>query len=138
MKKTQIPLIFHDNNGQFLLLVKGNVNDFHGYFVIDTGASSSVIHKSFLIEKIKPSKNRIFDEIKGLGGNAGRAELFKIDLLKIETFDIKNAFLFVADLKEILDEFPKKIILGILGNDVLMKYCAEINYKKQILLLLAE
>ena len=107
-------------------------------FLIDTGASNTVIDISFAKENLFE-----FAAIGEQGGGVGTSQLAlfhkKVDLFSINNFKIPSFDLYATDFQHVKDSLAKKGINepcnGVIGADILIKYQAKINYKKKRLYL---
>jgi len=107
-------------------------------FLIDTGASNTVIDINFARENLFE-----FASIGEQGGGVGTSqlELFhkQVDLFEINDFKIPSFDLYATDFQHVKDSLAKKGITepcnGVIGADILIKYKAKINYRKKTLYL---
>ncbi len=107
-------------------------------FLIDTGASNTVIDIGFARENLKD-----FIAIAEQGGGVGTSEMAlfhkQVDIFKINDFKITSFDLYATDFQHVKDSLAKKGIIevcnGVIGADILIKYNAVIYYKKQRLYL---
>ncbi len=137
--KIPIEIISVDNDGHHII-TKGKVDNNETYLIIDTGASRSVFNLSVLNIKTKEDKIKYQnyysavtltpDEIPSATGIISELQLQE---LKIYNFEVT-----LIDLKHINELYRKttgKEIGGLIGNDLLIKYKAVIDYSNKILLL---
>ena len=139
-KRTYIPIeiINIEEDGSHLLM-KSKINGKNARLLIDTGASRTV----FDIEKIKNFVNeQTFlqnDKLStGLGTDSMPTSVVVLKSLKIGDLLISNFQAVLLDLQHVNNTYGKlghTAIDGVLGNDILVKYKAIINYKKQSLTL---
>lgn len=130
-KKIKIDTGYH-------LLIKLKINDQEAVFVIDTGASNTVMDleasKRFI------SKEKIKQEGKlssGLGTNKMSSALSKKQFLEIGKLKFKHP-LVILDLHHINSSYQSlgyNSIDGVLGCDILVKFNAVINIKTKELIL---
>jgi hypothetical protein len=107
-------------------------------FLVDTGASNTVIDIGFAKENLLE-----FASINELGGGVGTSQMVlfhkKVDVFKIRDFEIPSFDLYATDFTHVKDSLAKKGITescdGVIGADILIKYKAKINYKKKRLYL---
>lgn len=115
------------------LEVEVTIDDIKAFFLVDTGASNTVIDIGFAREKLFE-----FASMEELGGGVGTSEMQifhkQISLFKIDDFRIRSFDLYATDFQHIRDSLAKKGINepchGVIGADILIKYKAKINYKK--------
>ena len=114
------------------------IDDIRACFLVDTGASNTVIDIGFARENLLE-----FASIDELGGGVGTSEMQifhrQVDVFKINDFDIPTFDLYATDFTHVKDSLAKKGITkpcnGVIGADILIKYNAKINYKKKMLYL---
>lgn len=107
-------------------------------FLVDTGASNTVIDIGFAREKLFE-----FSAIGEQGGGVGTSsmELFhkKVRRLSLDDFSIRDFDLFATDFSHVKDSLAKKgiteIVDGVIGADILMRYNAIIDYRKMAMYL---
>lgn len=118
-------------------VVKAKINNVDGCFIIDTGASNSCLGLDEVnLYGLKLSQTD--KKAAGAGSANIETQISRQNSLKIKHFEIKNITLVVIDLTHInmaLIEHKTKPVNGIIGADVLQKYCAIINYKDKTLYL---
>jgi predicted aspartyl protease len=137
--KIPIEIISVENDG-YHLIIKGKINKKDRFLMIDTGASKSVFNVSLLNIKTKEGmsvyqKNAsavtmTLDEIPSTNGI--------INELQIQDLKIYNFEATLIDLKHINDLYQNnsgKEISGLIGNDLLIKYKAVIDYSNKVLIL---
>jgi predicted aspartyl protease len=137
--KIPIEIISVGNDGHHII-IKGKINKKDRFLMIDTGASKSVFNVSLLNIKTKEGmsvyqKNAsavtmTLDEIPSTNGI--------IKELQIQDLKIYNFEATLIDLKHINDLYQNnsgKEISGLIGNDLLIKYKAVIDYSNKVLIL---
>ena len=140
---TNIPietLLIEDDGSH--LLIKTKINGKNARILIDTGASRSV----FDLERIREFVNDKFFEkhdklSTGLGTNSMPTSSVSIKSFKLGDLVIENFNAVLLDLQHVNETYDKlgySAIDGVLGNDILTKYKATINYKKLTLTLLVK
>ncbi|MCX7743108.1 MAG: retropepsin-like domain-containing protein [Flavobacteriales bacterium] len=117
------------------LLVKGEVNGNPANFIIDTGASRTVIDKNHLVE-LGLHKEIIPNEIlsAGLGTNSMESSTIVLKKISLGKFIIKNFEIAVLDLSHVNEAYAQlklPVINGVIGGDVLMKHKGIINYPEK-------
>jgi len=116
------------------LEVDVNIDGIKTVFLIDTGASNTVIDIGFAKENLFE-----FAAIGEQGGGVGTSQMAlfhkKINLFKINEFEIPSFDLYATDFQHVKDSLAKKGITepcnGVIGADILINYQAKINYKKR-------
>ena len=120
------------------LEVEVRIDNIKARFLVDTGASNTVIDIGFAKENLLE-----FASIEELGGGVGTSQMVlfhkKVDLFKIDDFKIPSFDLYATDFTHVKDSLANKGINepchGVIGADILIKYKAKINYKKKKLFL---
>lgn len=139
-RTTIIPIesIIIEDDGSHILL-KTKINGRNARLLIDTGASRTV----FDLERIQGFVNdKTFlqhDKLStGLGTDSMPTSAVILKSLKIGNLVINNFHAVLLDLQHVNSTYGKLghgPIDGVLGNDILVKYKAVINYKKKSLTL---
>ncbi|MEQ6169135.1 retropepsin-like aspartic protease [Ekhidna sp. MALMAid0563] len=116
-----------------LIIVNAHINEKPAKFIVDTGASISLLDKSqYKRYEFKYSVST--DE--RLTGFGGKSRLMKTSSVKfkLDGFDLAATYRFNAsdlgDLNVALSDTNQRV-LGILGSDFLKNYHAIIDYEKQ-------
>lgn len=131
---THIPIenILIEDDG-FHLLLKAKINGKNTRLLIDTGASKTV----FDVERIQNFVSKKFFEehdklSTGLGTDSMPTSTVNLNSLKIGELTLHDFPVVLLDLKHINNAYNKlghDAIEGVLGNDILVRYKAIINYK---------
>ena len=117
-QKFTIPLTREDGR----LLVDGNINNQSPVrFIVDTGASITVIPARVASRLGLDSKAAPLIEIRGVGGVID-GRLIEIDILKVGNAEARNFDIVVID-----DDLRE---LGLLGGDFLSRFQMDINYTR--------
>jgi hypothetical protein len=137
--KIPIEIISAENEGHHII-IKGKINKKNTFLMIDTGASRSVFDISLFnikanggrtaYQNFTSSVNMIPDEIPSANGI--------IQELQLQDLKISNYKTTLIDLKYINDLYKNntgKKINGLIGNDLLIKYRAIIDYSNKVLIL---
>ncbi len=132
-KKKQMKIPFRLNPIGHLE-VDVNIDDIETVFLVDTGASNTVIDIGFAKDNLME-----FEPIEMQGGGVGTSQMIlfhkQINLFKINDFKIPSFDLYATDFQHIKDTLAKKGITepcnGVIGADILIKYKAVIDYKKK-------
>jgi predicted aspartyl protease len=135
-KETSVRIIMEplDATG-WHLFVKVKVNEKRCRFLIDTGASHTVIDKSFFEKNLgSKSLKTVKQATTGLHSSTDESHFGKIKDLFIGSLVIKNIEVAAVDLSHVnmtyaIIKMPK--IHGILGSDILLRYKMIIDYGKE-------
>lgn len=109
------------------------LDDIPSYWLIDTGASKSVLDVNLTnFYEIFDSDNE--EDYQSAGINQGMMEttVGKMFLLKLGELEITNQKVALIDLNhvnEIYEKFTNCRIAGLLGGDILMQYKCRIDYE---------
>ncbi len=108
-------------------------------FLLDTGASRTVLDKSFALKKFgKKRVKTIQRETSGLHSVVHETSLITIKEMVIGTHEIKDHLFAAVDLSHVNNTYKKvnrPRIHGILGSDILLQIGAVIDYSKKQLLI---
>ncbi len=139
-RKTLIPietLIIEDDGSHILLKTK--INGRNAKLLIDTGASRTVFDqeriKLFVSDKSFVQHDKLST---GLGTSSMLTSAVTLNSFRIGDLVIENFNGVLLDLQHVNGTYNKlgfSEIDGVLGNDILVKYHATINYKKLVLAL---
>ena len=103
-------------------------------FVVDTGASQTVIDKNRAEHFIPGGIHRKLDALTaGIGTNTLESQAVIIKNIRIGELKIKNYELILLDLQHVNESYKTmgfKKIDGIFGSELLDKYSAVIDFKK--------
>ena len=113
------------------ILVKCEINNIKGDFIIDTGASNSCIDYK------KSEKFNINFEISNESATSATNKIKKLfvskkNKIKIDDWLVEDFDLILFDMKQVIDTILSQCnveIDGIIGSDILKKGKAVINYK---------
>ena len=113
------------------ILVKCEINNIKGNFIIDTGASNSCIDYK------KSEKFNIKFEISNESATSATNKIKKLfvskkNKIKIDDWLVEDFDLILFDMKQVIDTIVSQCnveIDGIIGSDILKKGKAVINYK---------
>jgi hypothetical protein len=124
------PISFH-------LILKLKIGRKNALFIIDTGASQTLISKKFTeAQKLKTDKIDIENITLGIGEENLQPELTIIKHLKIKELTITNIPCIVLSIEHInssYNSYGHKSIDGILGNDILFALESEILINKKLI-----
>ena len=115
-----------------------NIDGIDTSFLVDTGASNTVVDVGFTEDNLMK-----FVAIEQRGGGVGTSQMIlfhkKINLFKINDFEIPSFDLYATDFQHVKASLAKEGITepcnGVIGADILIKYDAVIDYKKEKLYL---
>lgn len=131
-KKTVIPFeLKYFKGGGYHLFIKMKVDNHVVRFLIDTGASKTVLDKSFVKENLPHIIRSNNASSTGLGSRAIKSEAIVAQNILIGERMIKNLLCAVVDLRHVnaaYETINAKPIHGVLGSDVLKKYSAVLDY----------
>ena len=113
------------------ILVKCEINNIKGDFIIDTGASNSCVDYK------KSEKFNINFEISNESATSATNKIKKLfvskkNKIKIDDWLVEDFDLILFDMKQVIDTIVSQCnveIDGIIGSDILKKGKAVINYK---------
>jgi len=108
------------------------IEGFKCRFLLDTGASRTVIDKGFVLKKFGAKKVKTIQrETSGLHSVVNETSLITINTMKIGVHDIKEHLFAAVDLSHVNNTYKKvnkPRIHGILGSDILLIFGAVIDY----------
>jgi hypothetical protein len=131
--RMKIPFeIIEMKGGGCHLLVRGDVNGHPANFIIDTGASRTVVDKNHL-EELGLHADIIPNEVlsAGLGTNSMESSTIVLKKISLGKFTLRKLEIAVLDLSHVNEAYAQldlPVIHGVLGGDILMKYHALIHY----------
>lgn len=125
--------IIHLNEQGYHLKIKTQVNDIVAYFILDTGASQTAFDLGFIKNILPENQITSSEQISsGLGTNNMMSYEVMIDKFQIGHHIFENYKAAVLDLSHVNSTYEKlgiQNIHGVLGNDILYKLKALIDYK---------
>lgn len=129
--------IKHIPPGGSHIFVEGKILNEKMIFLIDTGASKSVIDKNYIDEHLSHIQvKEVAHATTGLGATYEKSVFAIIPEIEIGKFKLPKINFGVLDLSIINTAYTAagmKPIRMIIGGDILLKYQSVINYKKRIL-----
>ncbi len=135
-----IPLDFiklHDGGSHVKISIE--INGVAAELILDTGASMTVFDRKKLSELDKTILIQDSEQLTtGIGTNSMQTYRATIGLLKIGQLSIRNyesALLDLSYINEAYFRLSHKPVIGVLGNDILVRYGAVINYQSEQLLM---
>lgn len=121
------------NTGHYKL--KASINGNVGYFILDTGASSSCIgFSSAEYFEVISEESEVL--AAGAGASNMKTQLGNGNLFAIAGKRVKNMSFVIFDLSHVnkaLDQANENAVQGILGADFLKKHKAVIDYGRNVL-----
>jgi hypothetical protein len=121
------------------IFVAGKIDGHKVNLVVDTGASHSCFDFGFISQLYS---NEEFEDGAGMNAGVGcndlQAKITTLKELKIGRFILKNYSVVLLDLSHVntVYEMAKKpLIQGIIGSDLLKKYGAVIDFKREVMTL---
>lgn len=119
-------------------IVNVSINGKQSHFVLDSGASVSVVNNDELIKfRLIPTSEIDNAQATGLGGNVN-AQSFNVDSLKIQNFKTNTTHIFAMDLSHVvnaLNSISSVPIAGVIGQDILVAHEAIIDIASNTLYL---
>lgn len=132
----ELPINIDSFNEGKVLTINIKINNIDAIFLLDTGASSSIIdlRKLYKYTSTKPVKTMNISSISNY------IDTYQINIknFKIGYYNIKNIIINVADLINLNNTFSTnniKIIDGILGNDIIFKIISSIDIENKKIIL---
>ncbi|MDR1414462.1 MAG: retroviral-like aspartic protease family protein [Odoribacteraceae bacterium] len=118
-------------------LVTVAVGRIEGDFILDTGASITVI------EKFTPFSFKRLGDTRGIssggiGGDIGDVELVRLETMTIGGHTFRDEHVALVDLQYVNTLYRdrlKRRVSGLIGSDFLVKYRALVDYENRVLVL---
>ncbi|MGB4931856.1 MAG: retropepsin-like aspartic protease [Chitinophagales bacterium] len=121
------------------IFVDGKIGRKRINFLIDTGASKSVIDQEFAKQFFPDEQVTKTDHLTtGLGANIPNSSFIRLNRIRIGKHKITSTKFALLDLSIVNDAYASaglEPVLAIIGGDILKKYGAVIDYANRILLL---
>jgi predicted aspartyl protease len=138
---TKIPLkILRIENDGHHIIIRGKINGKESFFIVDTGASRSVFNAALpgvkakddvLLSRNYPNAITLTtDEIPSTAGIINELQLGELII-----YDYEATLIDMKHINELYRNISGKIIKGLIGNDLLIKHQAVIDYSGQVLIL---
>jgi hypothetical protein len=124
--------------GGFHFFVSVVIEGKRARFLIDTGASKTVIHKAYYEKKLRRKLKVIAQETTGLHSTVLESYTGAIKQLSIGAWQIHSYEIAAVDLNHVNTMYQKMglpAIDGILGADILHHAAASINFKRGLITL---
>jgi predicted aspartyl protease len=134
--KSTIPLEMVElQEGSYHVFLKAKVNKKVIRFLLDTGASKTVLDKTFVEEKcVAQQMETIGQSTSSLHATVDESNITYIKEIQLGEIKLKNYLVAVIDLAHVNKTYAgvgKKPIYGILGSDILIEKKAIIDYAKK-------
>ena len=114
------------------------IDEIRTKFLIDTGASNTVIDITFAKDNLLEFAT-ISEQGGGLGTSVMTLHHKKVDSFSIHDFEIKDFDLYATDFTHVKQSLEKKgieeVSTGVIGADILITYNAIIDYENRKLFL---
>lgn len=138
--RTRIKLdVFPIEKDGFHIKLPVKVNGKNGLFILDTGASKTVMDVSVIHDFIDQPDIKPLEQLtSGIGTNSMEGHLVYIHELQLGKIKIKEFPCALLDLKHVNIAYGTlglEKIVGVIGGDILQQYKAVINYSKSVLVL---
>ena len=122
------------DEGGYHLFLSLKVNGVKCRFLIDTGASKSVLDKKYFEDKIgKKYIKTVKQETTGLHSSTAESHFGKVKTIELGHHVIKDYNIAAIDLSHVNQVYrntKKPKINGILGSDLMLKYKMIVDYGK--------
>ncbi len=134
----RLKLVRIDKKGCHLAL-RGKINGKKALFILDTGASQTVLDKHRIEAFLGHNSFEPVESVSsGLGTSDMESHLVKVPGFFIGDLPIRNEKMVLLDLSHVNESYMKmnmKPIDGVIGGDILKKFNAVIDYGKKELVL---
>jgi hypothetical protein len=138
MDEIQVPVEFVElDENSYHLLVTVAVGSIEGDFIVDTGASVTVVDLCTPFTH-EPLEGACGISSGGVGGEIGEVKLVRLPALHVGGHaleDVRVALLDLQYVNALYHERLRRRIAGLLGSDFLLKYRAVIDYENKCLTL---
>lgn len=120
----------------FHIVIDGKIEDVESIFIVDTGASRTIIDRCYVdnLEKLKIGTENPM--ATGISSEQIPVELYNISKLVLSDVLFSNVHLLAADLtaiNEIYMNITGKKIGGLIGCDFLLEKVKNIDFKKKLM-----
>lgn len=123
----------------FHLFIPAKIGKTKLRLLIDTGASKTVLDKSFLTEHFKDLPLNTSEQLTtGLGASNIESHFTEVRDFKIGRMKIKYYTTHILDLNQVNETYRQidmPVINGVMGCDLLLKHKATISFRKKTLTL---
>jgi hypothetical protein len=116
-------------------VVSGRINGKQAWFIVDTGASVSVLNASEARHFGFQVANTVYHEARSINGLGGRSNIYKVSGCDLEIGQLSLKYIAwqgqdMHALFQAIHDNEEIRIAGIIGSDVLSKYRISIHYNK--------
>ena len=122
--KIPIEIVELEDNS-FHIIVSLQIGSIEGDFIIDTGASVTVI------DKLTPFSYEPLDDVSEINSGGVCGEINEVQLVNITALQIDNIHAAIIDLQyvnSLYDKHLQRRVAGLLGSDFLVRHEAVIDY----------
>ena len=122
--KIPIEIVELEDNS-FHIIVSLQIGSIEGDFIIDTGASVTVI------DKLTPFSYEPLDDVSEINSGGVCGEINEVQLVNITALQIENIHAAIIDLQyvnSLYDKHLQRRVAGLLGSDFLVRHEAVIDY----------
>ena len=138
MQLITIPLILTEIPPKGMhIFVKGKIQRKRVRFLLDTGASKSVIDTGFADQAFPHARRQQTEHLTtGLGANIPNATFIRLHHIKMGDHKLRPITFALLDLSVVNDAYSAADldpVVAIIGGDILSKYDAIINYGEKTL-----
>jgi hypothetical protein len=139
-KESAVKIILAEfDQGGVHLFLNLKVNGVKCRFLLDTGASKTVLDKKYFEEKIgKKNMKTVKQETTGLHSSTTESHFGNVKTIEIGHHTVKNYRIAAVDLSHVNQVYrmaKKPKISGILGSDLMLKYKMIVDYGQLKILL---
>ncbi len=139
MKKSKLQsvkiILTELDKGGYHIFITVKINGKRCRFLVDTGASKSVLDKTYYEKNLSQKKLKtVQQETMGLHSSVPETYIGSIKELEIGKHKIKNYVVAAVNLSHVNSTYSQlkaSKIQGILGSDILLKYKMVIDYGQQ-------
>lgn len=128
----KITLVEFDMSGGYHLFMNVKLNDKRCRFLIDTGASKSVVDKAYFEKNFgKQSMKTIKQQTTGLHSSVPESYTGKVKEFTVGKRVVKNYIIAAVDLSHVNTTYAalkKPKIQGILGSDIMLQFKMILDY----------
>lgn len=132
-KKPPVKILLSElDKGSYHLFVSVKLNGKRCRFLIDTGASKSVVDKTYFTKNYNPKSLIVVQQATtGLHSSVPESHFGKVKVIELGHKTIRNYVMAAIDLSHVNSvyaQLKKPKIQGILGSDIMLKYKMVVDY----------